>query len=454
MDIVIRRNQEEYYPDREFSKLIGNECGIINEILLYPSTNDDGRLYLTSVLHTNIYHMSNIIYGFNHNASVINNRFVFCAGGKSTILKISLNQACGETIERYCACFPNGLNYSSYDELRRENKSAVVPPMFNKYQYITQNFPYSPFDPKKPIYWRSCFNLISKEEIYYPADLIYLMNVPKSEGIIGYATSSGCAAGRGYMQAIYRGLCECIERDASMRTWYSKIPAKLINVQSSSWLSGTISKYTERPDIEYLFLHFLTDFPIHVIACLIIDNSPRNIGAICGISADLNAENAVYSALTEAIQLESAMKVLKARMKALPEDYMLIRSGLSKVIEYYAKNPLKINDISWLISPASSIPINSLENFDQNGDAGKNIRFLVKALDNKKMALLLCDLTTCDVAETGFRVIAAKVPELIPLSVYPNPPYLGNQRFFDLEYLGIKKRLGYEDMNRMVCPFP
>ena len=151
-------------------------------------------------------------------------------GGTGSSRAGAASAAVGEAIERYSATYVpvERLVVASAREL---GDVAVAPgrfALFSARQHARAGFPYRPFTVDTRIAWIEGREIATGRPALLPAELVYLGRVPRGEGSIGYATSSGLACGDTVEAALARALLEILERDAFMIVWASRLTLPLV----------------------------------------------------------------------------------------------------------------------------------------------------------------------------------------------------------------------------------
>jgi ribosomal protein S12 methylthiotransferase accessory factor len=152
--------------------------------------------------------------------------------GKGATTKDAVRGAIGEGVERYSASIwrASELILSSYNRLHTNAFDPRSLVLYNDTQYASSTFPYAPFDPDRPLYWKAGKWLDTGESAYLPAISTY-MNFPVAPAdCFTQTTSNGLAAGSTVEDATLRALYELIERDAFMLFWLARLPALPIDI--------------------------------------------------------------------------------------------------------------------------------------------------------------------------------------------------------------------------------
>jgi len=103
---------------------------------------------------------------------------------------------------------------ASFDALRRSKRSVLDP--------RSLDLPYdSCFDPKAPIGWRECHDLLGGRTVLVPSAVLSFQRLPNDifyspQGGRKVISSNGLASGFSLEEALTHALCECIERHANI----------------------------------------------------------------------------------------------------------------------------------------------------------------------------------------------------------------------------------------------
>ena len=98
-----------------------------------------------------------------------------------------------------------------------------------------------------------------------------------------------------------------------------------------------------------------------------------------------------------------------------------------------------ISELNFLLKNGKSKEITSIPNISST-DPRRNLRTVLKMLQERNMEVIFVDATTPDIKELGYKVVRVIIPELQPLYLNERYKYLGNERLYK-----IPKNLGYRD---------
>ena len=144
--------------------------------------------------------------------------------GRTNSFAVSELTAILEGLERYCGLEPRGKKtvvHDSYNHLKNQALNPIEVGVHAKEQYGRPGFPFTEFDPDRPIDWVWGYSFLQERSILVPELLAYYSLGGRSQGFV-YETSNGCALGGSLEEAILYGIFEVVERDSFLMTWYAR----------------------------------------------------------------------------------------------------------------------------------------------------------------------------------------------------------------------------------------
>jgi ribosomal protein S12 methylthiotransferase accessory factor len=365
--------------------------------------------------------------------------------------------AVGEALERYAATFVphDRLIVATADDLAGE---AVAPErfaLFSPEQYATPRFPFEPFTRETPVAWVRGISLLGGQPAWLPAELVYLADaVPDGAARIGYATSSGMACAADVDDAVVRGLCELLERDAFMIVWAGRLSLPLLDWSADARIAALDRALFVRTGLRYAVidlsaLHRLPTF-------LGVVRAPRDVPGALGVGAGTaqRVEQAWCKALSEAFAARSA----GAKLALLDGDGFAngpaaVRS-FEDHIRYYA-DAGRASAADFLDASVARVAVEHVPKLE-----GQSSRDVIKALcarvGEAGASAYAVDVTSPDVRDLGLRVTKVVAPELCALDVVHAARFLGGRRLYEAAAnLGLRAtRLTSADVNPEPHPFP
>ncbi|MEA3378403.1 MAG: YcaO-like family protein [Nanoarchaeota archaeon] len=352
-------------------------------------------------------------------------------------------KALGECIERYClSCYRkkevvkksfNEINRKKVDPIKFVNFIRDKESQISKFHNLKFN-------------WVECEDYFKDDKILIPAQLIYVPYQAK-EAVIRYPISNGAAFANSRSEAIYKGVCELIERDAFMITYLKKIKPKRIELNSikEKDIRDLLNMF-KRYFLEIHILDITLDLNVPTILCILIDKSEVGPAISIGSKTDVNIFTAIKGALLEVEHTRTWIRYLSMTKKKKVSSTKNIKDIEDRGLFWCDKG--RIKDLDFLINAKEkkSIPekTNKKISVSKKWDIVKNI------IKKKGYHLYLKDITTKGVKDCGFNVIKTVIPELHPLFLFEDLKYLYSNR---LEEIGKNKGSSHNYLNKIPHPF-
>jgi ribosomal protein S12 methylthiotransferase accessory factor len=354
----------------------------------------------------------------------------FRAGGTGKHYQEALGRAIGEVVERY------GMAYSQLSELNgsfnqlQDNHNMFSPEsihLFSDQQYEGESFPYEELTKDTEVKWVRGYNILSEQNIFFPAQLVYgAYSHADGEKNISYSTTSGCAAGKTFKEAVFGGILEQIERDAMMLTWLTKQSAPKLSLEDSS-ISSLFRERFQSQAINYTLLDISWDFSVPVTLALAEDTSNREYGGNVGLAAEPTREESIYKSLLEISQgrVYGKRSKLNFEKESFSKNQM---TGFDRNLQYYLKEE-NWKKIDSLVGTEKKQPDNREVTLSE----------VLSELDDEGFDVLAFNMTPPDIKKQGYAVVKTIIPQLVQLSV-PAYPFKGHPRLYNLP-----KKCGYVD---------
>lgn len=221
--------------------------------------------------------------------------------------------AIGEAVERYCGNHvPDGLRRASAAALRAEGARLLGPEdlrFFADWQHAQPGFPFARFTDDVEILWvegtgsgtgdgRGTGDDAGPGPVWVPASWAYLnwrVGSRREEPWLHPLNYAGIATGQGTADATRRGLLELVERDALSLWWHLGLPAPGIDPASVPGLADHLAG--SRLEVHLLALP--SWFGVPVVAAVVHD---RETGIVAGgFSAKLDPVETATKAVLEAV---------------------------------------------------------------------------------------------------------------------------------------------------------
>ncbi|MCX6726979.1 MAG: YcaO-like family protein [Candidatus Shapirobacteria bacterium] len=366
--------------------------------------------------------------------------------GSGTALtpKVALMKAMGESIERYCLCLYGEKKFTnaSYKAVKHEAIDIFKLRNFSAEQLKRKEFKNYRYDEQSKMNWVEGFSLRDGKNILIPAQLVYVPYKFGNEVCIRDPITTGAAASTSLGGAVYRGMCEIIERDAFMITYLNKLSRESIDLNCHKELKK-MKKMCERYNLELKVIDISTDLGVAAMMGVIVDRTGIGPAVSFGLSADLDPMIAAIGAAKESFH-----------------GRPWIRSEMMKQVQGKSLNDLVNRGIYWS-DPKMIKKCQFLFENDKNKVLIQKYKSRYKPNKLKKMLLIFTELfnydvyfvevTTPEIRKYGFRVVKVIIPDLHPLYLDDVHPYWESKRLFE-----VPKKMGLGGssiLNKIPHPF-
>jgi ribosomal protein S12 methylthiotransferase accessory factor len=259
---------------------------------------------------------------------------------------------------------------------------------------------------------------------YIPAGYIYLgFTAEPPEPAVTLSISTGLAFDPELWRALWRGLCEVIERDAMMLMWLRKMAAPRIVIDGTApdFVHLRLAECARAGCEVYLF-DITSDVPIPTVFCILLkrDGVYASAGACCH---ELPAA-ACAKAIDEAVSVRS---FLKPYPDPVPVKDFTWMHQLEQHAAIYA-SPQTAPMLAFLIEDPPRI---SYERFNERNVAPPlsigQVRAWAAELSGRGLDVVWASMTSDDLAHLG-HVVKVVVPQMVPLSPSHSTRWLATPR--------------------------
>lgn len=400
------------YAIEKGSQFINDNPKIVKETYKIISYNDEPKLYGYAV-------------NFKDKYSSVDNKDSVAAG-VSFNKKRALLKVLGETIERYSLGANNDkkFTYKSFNELVALNKSALS--LENLILFSDKKLYISSLD-KKKFHWVEGKSLISNKKNLVPAQLIFVPYLyQNSESLLRFPMSTGAATGFSLEEALYRGICEIVERDAFIISYLNKLPSPEVDLSSmeDSVISDILHIFN-RYKLEIAVFDLTTDLQIPAFAAITLDRTGFGPAVSVGLKAGFDIKETIIGAIEESLMVRSW---IRDKFIYTDPDYKRRKEIIS--IEDRAHFWLPVFAIKHLDFWLKSKNLRKINMEDPKYSDG-NLKKTVKLLKEKNMETIYVDITDKNIKRYGFVVVKVIIPKLHPLYLDERYPYLGGERLYN-----------------------
>jgi ribosomal protein S12 methylthiotransferase accessory factor len=356
-------------------------------------------------------------------------------------------KALAEAAERYSAGdFDGPVLWSSYRDLESAALDPQRIPRCSERELAAPGSPLNVLDPAATIRWVRGVDFTSQKQIWLPAVMAcYRTRDPVPAERFWYRISTGYAAHSDPAEALVRGICEVIERDAIAVSWLQNIPLPVVGDKLLSDETQELISWGRRHYIEYLIFDATTDIGVPTALCLGIAKHAGNFSQTISCATGRTVTSAVDKVMLDAVTVRWG----DSPTDDLPEDARDFRT-MSQGVRYMAA-PSRRAAFDFLINDAQKRP--SEERLTLPTDSDEMLAWLVETLSSKGMSVIAVDRTTHELAAAGMTAVNVIIPELQPMSLYPAAQYRGHPRLYSAPAL-----MGYpshpeKELNPWPIPF-
>lgn len=338
---------------------------------------------------------------------------------------------------------PGFLVRGSYRDLE---EMAIAPSQFawlSDEQYL--RFPrLSPLTERKVVDWCWSYSLTHSRAVLVPAGLVYFSCGRRAPNdVLPEMISTGTACHVSVPQAVLAGLYEVLERDAVTIAWHNRLPLTALD-SAATPVADLLAERLGDCGMHFQLFQVPTDAAPPVILATATSNECEpyvTVGAACRLDPIEAATKALYEACQVLASLRDRKTEHPTYMRRV-EDHALFYATLQGGRLFH--DNLVVGSRRFL----KELPLASA------GSDAVDLKLIVGMLADLGLEVIVHEVTTADVAGTGFRVVRVLVPGTIDMSVDTRFLKLGGHRFHDLPLrLGIRRRtLPKRQLNLLPLP--
>lgn len=372
------------------------------------------------------------------------------SGGAGMVWEQAAARAIGEVLERYAASRPDPeeLRVARWADVGGPNPAAYS--LFSEAQRA-QGIPYARFDEHTNLEWVPATDMCTGVPAWAPAKMVYLASGARPWLVdIGPSTSTGAACARSRLDATLAGLLEVVERDAFAITWWRRLQTAPVALPHTGPMGRLFRERFACCGLEFVIRLLPTDLEIPVVLVIVLDRAADRAVAAVGAAAHRDPARALLKALLEAAQTRIWLLQMGGGAGFDPgPGYAHVRRFRDHVLLYGRRASLPA--LSFLLD--TSRPAVYLEDLPvHHRSTEADLAFCVDRLQRSGLRPLVVDLTTPELAASGFCVVKVMVPGLVNLAASHAYPFLGSRRLWE-----VPARLGLavcETLNPYPHPFP
>jgi ribosomal protein S12 methylthiotransferase accessory factor len=312
-----------------------------------------------------------------------------------------------------------------------------------QYKRRGRSFPFRPWGRGDRIGWIETRSLATDEAAWAPAVLVLQPYAPfGGEPLIAPCLSTGLACGADWHDALARGLCEVIERDAVALAWLAGVEPPRLELDGERLGGGVrrlVAAIASR-GFRWAAFDLTTDLGVPVTAALLEGRSAVGPVVSFGSAAHRDREQALLKALVEAAHARMYVKsILRSEPGWRAGRRCKNVTSFADHGRFYSAHPEQGSALArwWKTRKSVSWP-------EARGGVLSDaawLREICGSLARAGHEVLAADLTTPDVEDLGLKVARVLVPGLQPLHGNHAWPHLGGPRLRELSRVfGVEAR--------------
>ncbi len=387
---------------------------------------------------------------------VLGNRVVQ-AGGCARWVESAQASALGEAVERLAArsVRPKDTFMASFAEL---GDQAVDPRDWDLYHPETRaqpGFPYPTLDEHRPIRWlwgQAIDEELRQAPVAVPVSRVAAFRHPEDQH--DAAVVSGYAAATSFVDAVWRGLREVLERDAFMIAWANRLPLRGLCLEDGPEHVMDLHRRFAEVGLEVRAGALRLDLGVWLVTAQCRSDRPGDPATVIAAGCDPDVATAASRALEElaAARLYVAGE-LTARRGPLPRP---VADQVTTMVDHgllYARPEMRRELEGWWC-PQEQLPWP--EPPSERPSSSELLRRGVSGCRAAGLRVLAVDLTPPEIRSLGLRVVKTLVPGTYPMQFDSRWPHFGGRRLTEVPVeLGLlPKPLVFEELCRIPHPFP
>lgn len=306
--------------------------------------------------------------------------------------------------------------------------------------------PLPPVDPDAVIRWVRGTDLVTSELTWVPAVMAsYRLRKPRTEELFWYRISTGYAVHTDPVEALVRGLCEVIERDAIAVTWLQRLALPVVPAPSRSELADDLLGWYERHFIQTYLFDATSDMAVPTVYCLQI--------------AEFD------TCLRQVASCATGRTIAAASEKALLDLVRYRLPGLGP-----AKTPEEIRDFSDIADGAALMGRPEMAAAFDFLTTGAGLRVapprprlpedpvgalaaITRTLADRGMQAVAIDRTPRELADARLAAVCVVIPGPQPMSLSRFAQYRAHPRLYEAPLLMGFRSAAEEELNPWPQPF-
>ncbi|MGD8189330.1 TOMM precursor leader peptide-binding protein [Brevibacillus ginsengisoli] len=384
--------------------------------------------------------------------------------GRTHCYAVSEATAILEGLERYCGMTPRGKRTVIHDSFRNLADQALDPVkvgLHTKEQYEIPGFPFTPFDPDRPINWVWGYSFLQERPILIPESLAYY-SLGCGQGLV-YETSNGCALGGSLEEAIFYGILEVVERDSFLMTWYAQLPLPRLDPYSANdqELRLMVERLQAVAVYDVYLFNATMENGIPSVWTLAKNRKQKGVNLICAGGAHPDPVRAVKSSLHEVaamlLSLDEKLETNREEYERMLQDPFLVRK-MEDHSMLYALPEAEVH-LQFLLN--ENRPLRTFEEeYKQSvkhADLTDDLKDILQSFCQLNLDVIVVDQTTPEILRNGLHCVKVLIPGMLPMTFghhFTRVTGLERVLHVPVELGYTKEPLTFEQLNPHPHPFP
>lgn len=355
--------------------------------------------------------------------------------------------AIAEAAERYSAGdFQQPVVWAAHRDLDGAALDPERIPRCSARELAEPGCPLSALDVDARIRWVRGTDLAGGAVMWVPAIMaFYGLSGKVAAEHFWYPISTGFAVHSDPAEALVRGICEVVERDALAVTWLQQLRLPAVADSHLSDSARRLLSWARRHFIDTYLLDATTDLGVPTAFCLQIAPHDERRRQILGCATGRSLTSAADKALVEACLGHSRA----FRDDDPPESFADFRaiSDSSRFMEMPSRAPA----FSFLMDGAGDRFGPDRESMPQN--SADCLDWLITSLSARDMQVAAVDRTTSEMAAAGLTAVNVVIPDLQPMTLVPLAQYRAHPRLYSAPGAMGYPSLTEEELNPWPVPY-
>jgi ribosomal protein S12 methylthiotransferase accessory factor len=355
--------------------------------------------------------------------------------------------AIAEGAERYSGGhFNEPLKWAAYRELDGAALDPLRIAQCSAAELSAPGCPLRALNPDMPIRWIRGVDLATGIVTWVPAVMAcYALRDTAPSEEFWYRISTGYAVHTDPIEALVRGICEVIERDAIAVSWLQKLPLPSVADRHLSDQAIQLLAWSRRHFIDTCLFDATTDMTVPTVFCLQVAPHDLRAAHVLGCATGQSIQSAAERALLEACTSRSRFYTDEE-----PPENLGDLSSLGDGCHYMAR-PSRAAAFSFLLEGARDRIAPERHSLPDN--PRETLAWLLTALSRKGMQVIAVDRTTRELTMAGLTAVSVVIPDLQPMSLLPLAQYRAHPRLYAAPQLMGYPSMTEEELNPWPIPY-